>query len=369
MPNKILVSTISLMVATGAAYGASTVRLSSDNVAHATDTTAGATGTVTRAGSQLNGALIARASTPGAAMRKSSVYEYLNKGTTGGVVNPPTSDLSGYELIANKTDNVTANAASGTKYASAKGVADYAEAVASKVTRITAASTDIEYPSAKAVWREISRLEDMIGDSGNIDLSSYELKSNKTDNVGANATSSVTYASTKGVADYVANKADKVGSGSKLDLAVVNKTTGQYERSGWTVQELIEDAGAIDLSSKEDKANKTDDVAGNATSTVRYPSTKGVADYAAKKQGAGAVEIANVDAAGQYVRSGKTLGEIAPPHPWDDYELKANKTNNIVTDAARTVKYTSAKGALFQLCGNPEIPDATAFCRIWNSVI
>ncbi len=262
-------------------------------------------------------------------------------------------DLTAKEDKANKTDDVETNKTSSEKYASTKGVADYVTAnayddtaLAGRVTtnegNITALQNTREltanksasiatdtgsttkYPTVDAVetyvagqitaneYDDTALAGRVTTNEGNITAlqTNKEDKSNKSTSVTTDAASDTMYPSVKSVKTYVDNQDalnEKVANRSTSATIAADTGSDAKYTTVAAVESLIEGVVSGDLTAKEDKANKTDDVAINAADSTKYASTKGVAEYVTNKL--------------------------------NSKENTANKTTNMTTDAGSTTKF------------------------------
>ena len=194
------------------------------------------------------------------------------------------------------------------------------------------ARTDVSVSDLESAVGDVSGKQDKLNSATTGDIATWQSDGNgKYQTAGSISPSTLEVVSNKSTSATV-----ETDSGSDTKYTSVKAVE--------TLIETAVDGITTDLEGYELVANKTDDVDTNKASSAKYASTKGVATYAGKLQGSGAVEIANVDAGGQYVRSGVALSSLVTTSELGDYEVKENKTDDIASNAASSTKYASAKG-------------------------
>lgn len=208
----------------------------------------------------------------------SSMILTLNNVFQEDIIKIPSDYIDGIDIPSNietTTNKVTSisSSSSNVRYPSAKAVYTYAEAKANKVTSLSSSSTDTQYPSAKLVYSQ---------------LTTKEATSNKSTSI-SSASTNTQYPSAKAVYDYAETKASKTNSISSSSTnteypsakavytygeAKANKTASLSSASTNTQYPT---AKAV-YDYMEAKANKTTLISSSSTD-IQYPSAKAVYDY------------------------------------------------------------------------------------------
>jgi hypothetical protein len=200
----------------------------------------------------------------------------------------------------------------------------------------TDASSDIKYPSVKAVKDYVDAATQGIAlqttVAGKEDISN---KSTAT----ALGTSDILYPSQKAVKTYVDNQ---ISSATIVDADA--STKGKIQLAG----DLAGTAAAPTvpaLANKENSSNKSISVSTDATSDIKYPSVKAVKSYVDNQISSATIVDADASTKGKIQLAGDLAGTAAAPTvpALANKENSSNKSISVSTDATSDIKYPSVK--------------------------
>lgn len=176
--------------------------------------------------------------------------------------------------------------------------------------------------TASNTWTEVTYAD-------GIDTSLYQLKSNLTNDVASNTTSTDKYPSTKGVVDYIdenyVNSSDYTlstidSSGTAVDVPLDDIALGKVS--------LLTSTSKISTpANMQTTTNLSSDVTTDAESTTKYPSVKSMVDYLSNTYRAKATAITYSEVTGKPT----------------NLQTTDNLSNDFNTDKTSTTKYPSVK--------------------------
>jgi hypothetical protein len=298
------------------------------------------------------------------------------------------------EDIANKSSNVTTDAASTTKYPSVRAIKTYVDASDSSLTtnlnaeaaaRIAGdnsliANISAEVSRSTAIDNTLTNnlLQELI--RATAAEATKEDLSNKSTSVSNDGASNTKYPSVKAVKDYVdagvttattaVNNEASVRAAADATLTTniateVTRATGAETTLTTNLATEITNRTNADLL-KEDLANKSTNVTTDGTSNTKYPSVKAVKDYVDAGVTTATTAVnneASVRAAADATLTTNLATEITNRTNADLLkEDIANKSTNVTTDGTSNTKYPSVKAVKDYVDAGiaaATIPDAT----------
>jgi len=312
---------------------------------------------------------------------------------------------SAKEDISNKSTNIIADGSSDTKYPTVKSVKDYVDAfslgsntdisaeIANRIAGDSTLTSSLSLESSDRTTADSTEIANRKNADSLLNSAKEDL-ANKSTNIIADGSSDTKYPTVKSVKDYV--DAFSLGSNTDISAEVANRIAGDStltsnlsaESHGRTTADSTETANRTEAdatitnnlnnevtrataveATKENVANKSTDIATDATSDIKYPSVKSVKNYldstaavisvqiataitnATISQGALTTKMATETTNRIYADSTITSNlnnEIARATTAETLlgttkENVVNKSTNISTDAASDTKYPSVK--------------------------
>jgi hypothetical protein len=240
-----------------------------------------------------------------------------------------------YELIANKSNNISVDANSTTKYPSVNAIKSYVD---SKVGTI---------PDGDAITKgKIQLAGDLAGTAAVPTVPGLALKVEKEAGKGLSSNDYTTAEKTKlgaisgtntgdqDLSSYatitaLANKVDKeAGKGlSSNDYTTAEKTKlGAISGTNTGDQDLTGYATVIALGSKQDVSNISNTIVADASSTTKYPSVKGIKDYVDGLNNAGGVADGSITSL-KIADNAIVNADVSPTAAIDFVKLNISKSN------------------------------------------
>ena len=279
------------------------------------------------------------------------------------------------EDLANKSNNVTTDGTSITKYPTVKSVKDYVDAgttsgtaaLTNEATIRANADTNLTNGLATEVTNRTNadttltnNLATEVSNRTNANLLKEDL-ANKSNNVSTDGTSITKYPTVKSVKDYVDASITSVATAltneatiranadttltNNLAAEVSNRTNADATLTNNLAREIADRTNADAL--KEDLANKSTSVLIDGTSDTKYPSVKSVKTYVDANSSAQTTGLANeatVRANADITLANNLASEITNRANADLLkEDVSNKSNNVTTDGSSVTKYPTVK--------------------------